>query len=246
MKNTMLIREQTANGARSWVQIEERDAITLRRNERGRRPRGILLWLSLVLLALTTATVTLWVFERGQPWADNWLPNFIAEWTGIFVAVAIVDRLREREREAQVRPLRAHCYREILHYLDNIGLNASTYLENFVAAGVGLRTTDDPAEAVHLMDVAFARDAVPDPNSRRCWVEMLQLRAVEIDEICKRNQAFIPTAVIVPVLALVNEMRTCAAGFSELSSWAPTRYEPIGVTFQPAHAAVTAALSRDS
>jgi hypothetical protein len=46
----------------------------------------------------------------GWRWTDAWMPNFIAEWSGLFIAVFVVERLLERDRAAsldvQLEPLR--------------------------------------------------------------------------------------------------------------------------------------------
>ena len=193
------------------------------------------------------ATLILWLVERGHAWANNWLPNFVAEWTGILLAVAIVDWWRQREREAQFRPLRALCYGELLRFMDNVGLSANTYLERFVVVGPGLEPTDDWAEAVRRIDVALPRGAVTDPNTRLNWWELLRARSGELYEVCERHMPFLPESVVVPVLELVNAMRACAMSATSVHTvWRPESYVPIGDTFARAHAAVTAAAGERS
>jgi hypothetical protein len=217
-----------------------------RRYARLRRP-GFVLGISLVLGGLTVVTLILWLVERGHAWANNWLPNFVAEWTGILLVVVILERWRNREREAQFRPLRTYCYGELLRFLDNVGQTASSYLERFVTAGPGLEPTDDWAEAVRRMDVALPGGAVTDPNVRLNWWELLRDRSGELFEVCERHTPFLPESVVVPVLELVNAMRACAlAATSVQMVWPPDYYVPIGDAFARAHAAVTAAAGERS
>jgi hypothetical protein len=207
------------------------------------RRTPFLVWLLLPVLALLALTAILWFFERAHAWANNWLPNFIAEWTGILIAVGLVEWRRGREREAQLRPLRIYCYEQILRYLDNVGLNAASYLERFVVAAPALENPGDGAEALRAIDAALARDgSMPDTNVRRNWLEMLRGRAATIDELCARHQPFIPEPVIAPVLGVVNTMRSCAEMFGESDLVVTSNYVPVGDAFERAHAAVTRAL----
>jgi hypothetical protein len=201
----------------------------------------------LVGLLIAIALAVLWYIERFHAWANNWLPNFIAEWTGILIAVALLDQLRQQRNEARVRPLRLHAYRAFLRWLDHVGLVASDYLERWVTDSGERESTRNASEAVRRMDEAFARDAVPDPNTRRCWVEMLRYDAAEIDKICARYLPFLPPPVTVPTLAGVDAMRASADSFGEeKNSWGVGTYggyTPFGDDFVRAYAAVTRALS---
>jgi hypothetical protein len=235
------IPTQTFGGVRDWTKLQ-----TLM--GRAREAFGMVFWLVLVLGLLAAVTLILWVVERRHAWANNWLPNLFAEWTGILVAVVIVNWLLEREREKQLRPFRAHCYRTILGDLDHIGLNASSYLERFAVAGPGFEPTKDPVEAVRRMDAAFARDAVPDPNTRRSWVEMLRSTAARMDETYLRYQPFIPPPVVGSLFVLLSKMRMSAMGLEMVIASAETagNYVPLGAAFGPAHAAVTRGLHQNS
>jgi hypothetical protein len=80
--------------------------------------------LYLCLAVLLAGTAGLWVSRRSDHWADQWLPNFVAEWSGIFIAVAVVDRLtyraRSAEREVALAPARLYAagvVREILQQI---------------------------------------------------------------------------------------------------------------------------------
>jgi hypothetical protein len=80
---------------------------TLRRRLRISIP---MLALYLALASLFLASIFVWVLERNTSWANNWLPNFIAEWSGILITALVVERLVQaqarREAEAFYRPLR--------------------------------------------------------------------------------------------------------------------------------------------
>jgi hypothetical protein len=59
------------------------------------------------LAVLTLVTVVLTLVFWDQAWVRDWMPNFIAEWSGLFLAVAIVDRLLSRARTAEIEKRRA-------------------------------------------------------------------------------------------------------------------------------------------
>lgn len=63
-----------------------------------------------MLAALLVGSIVAYVLERRATWANDWLPNFIAEWSGILLALLVFDRLKEaqqrREFEMFLRPLR--------------------------------------------------------------------------------------------------------------------------------------------
>jgi hypothetical protein len=59
------------------------------------------------LVALTVITVIVAVWQWDKAWAHEWLPNFIAEWSGLFIAVVIVDRLLSRAEAVEVEQRRA-------------------------------------------------------------------------------------------------------------------------------------------
>ncbi|HYZ77404.1 MAG TPA: hypothetical protein VE596_08525 [Gaiellaceae bacterium] len=61
--------------------------------------RSISQRLAVLLAILSVGTTVVWFAFRSHTWANDWLPNFIAEWTGLFLAVFVIDRLLERERE---------------------------------------------------------------------------------------------------------------------------------------------------
>jgi hypothetical protein len=60
----------------------------------------------------------------GGSWADTWMPNFIAEWSGIFIAVVVVERLFERDRRRQqelaLAPLRRAAGSALLRALSSV------------------------------------------------------------------------------------------------------------------------------
>lgn len=68
-----------------------------------RLPRALLvLYSSLVALLLASIGLTIIGHALGWGWTDTWMPNFIAEWSGIFFAVLVVERLIERERQQRI------------------------------------------------------------------------------------------------------------------------------------------------
>jgi hypothetical protein len=62
------------------------------------------------LAALLIFSIVLSAVFWDHKWAQEWMPNLIAEWSGLLVAVLIVDRLIERAKEEQLserqQPLR--------------------------------------------------------------------------------------------------------------------------------------------
>jgi hypothetical protein len=98
------------------------------------------------------------------------------------------------------------------------------------------------------MDAAFARNAVPDPNLRRNWVDMLRSTAARIDETCLRYRPFIPPPVVEPLFVLLSEIKMCAMGLEMVIASAETagNYVPLGEAFGPAHAAVASGLDETS
>jgi hypothetical protein len=85
---------------------------TLRRWRPSGRPWRARLWTSLAassvrfvlygsLGLLFSVSVLLEVLGHTLEWSwvDVWMPNFIAEWSGIFIAVFVVDRLLEIDRQ---------------------------------------------------------------------------------------------------------------------------------------------------
>src|SRR5205823_4265035 len=86
---------------------------------RARRAKGasLLVQLGGLFAGLGILTFGLWWFVRDQAWADAWLPNFVAEWSGIALALVVVDRLLEQQRVHAVTPLRRRAERSIAEYL---------------------------------------------------------------------------------------------------------------------------------
>jgi hypothetical protein len=56
-------------------------------------------YLGLGMLLVVFLAVTAWRWSDG--WVQTWMPNFIAEWSGLLVAVVIVERLLDRARAAE-------------------------------------------------------------------------------------------------------------------------------------------------
>lgn len=54
--------------------------------------------LHVTVVCLLMVFIVVWIFERHTSWANNWFPNFIAEWSGILIAVLVVDRLNQAQR----------------------------------------------------------------------------------------------------------------------------------------------------
>lgn len=189
-----------------------------------------------VLTFLLVASVLVWAFERTTSWANDWLPNFIAEWSGIFIAVLVVDRLvyaeRQREQAAIYTPLR-----------HTAGLALGKALQPLidfllaVAEATGLRTRpgQDLVTFFEELFEAFPRGGIVDP--RACleqWVEILtkvesDLRGVrdryvvtldpgEISELDKL------IAAVVPYPWLLNERRTERESEAVTTMMKPTIY----------------------
>lgn len=72
------------------------------------------------LLALVFALA--WFAFRGQSWANTWLPNFVAEWSGIAFALVVIDRLLERNRQRQIVPIQIRAERSIAINLLHIAM----------------------------------------------------------------------------------------------------------------------------
>jgi hypothetical protein len=60
-----------------------------------------------ILAAGLAATIAVTVAFWSQRWVETWMPNFVAEWSGLLVAVAIVERLLEESRLRDERAKRA-------------------------------------------------------------------------------------------------------------------------------------------
>lgn len=72
--------------------------------------------------------VTAVAYSSHAKWANAWIPNFISGWSGIFVAVAVINRLQALDRErkavedrAQVNLIAAHglasCVEPVAYYV---------------------------------------------------------------------------------------------------------------------------------
>ena len=57
--------------------------------------------------ALTVLSIVLTAWQLDQKWAHEWMPNFIAEWSGLFVAVVVIERLLARARAVEEQTRRA-------------------------------------------------------------------------------------------------------------------------------------------
>jgi hypothetical protein len=70
-----------------------------------RLPLRTRVYAALVALTVLTSLFTWWQWDKQ--WVHEWMPNFIAEWSGLIVAVVIVDQLLARAREAERQRRRA-------------------------------------------------------------------------------------------------------------------------------------------
>jgi hypothetical protein len=62
------------------------------------------------MVAVAVVLLVLWVFEHGHAGndrTDTWIPNLLAEWTGLIIAVTIVDKVVVRARDKPLRRLAA-------------------------------------------------------------------------------------------------------------------------------------------
>jgi hypothetical protein len=56
-------------------------------------------WLYTALFASLIVFFVLWLLERSHKWASEWLPNFVAEWSGILLTVVIVESVMKTKEE---------------------------------------------------------------------------------------------------------------------------------------------------
>jgi hypothetical protein len=213
------------------------------------RGRSVLLWLSLAAVLATGTTVALFIFERSHQWAHDWLPNLAVELVGIFVAVGIFDALRERQRENELKPLRARSYGLVLRDLDLIGLNSTSYLERFVDPS-RQPMPQNPIEAVRAIDAAYVANEVP-THVRGSWVDGLKQAAKRLDETCEIYQPFWPPRVVDPLYALVAQLEATARGIGVVIGSTETfgNYKPLGPAYEAAYRVIkteSAKLSRPS
>jgi hypothetical protein len=212
------------------------------------RGRSVLLWLSLAAALATASTVVLFIFERSHGWAHDWLPNLAAEWTGIVIAVGIFDAIRERQRENELKPLRARCYTLVKRDLDLIADNASSYLERFLDEPMGPAAPSDPIQAVRAIDDAYMSGGVRFESTRGSWWKMLTHTADRLDKTCEIYQPFLPPQVIVPLYAFVEHLESAARDFAFLvdSPTAVGNYRRLAATYEPAYQAITNGLAKSS
>lgn len=75
------------------------------------------LYVGLVASGVVLGAVSVVAYSLGATWASAWLPNFIAEWTGIFLVVVLVGRLlarhEEQERARKIQPMRDIAARDL-------------------------------------------------------------------------------------------------------------------------------------
>jgi hypothetical protein len=131
--------------------------------------------LYLVLLALLLASILTWLFDRHTAWANNWAPNFIAEWSGILIAVVVVERLVQ----AAQRREQAATYMALRHTAGVALGRALRPMVDFLlaVAEVTKIETKPGEELVVFFERVFEelpRSGIPDP--KKClaqWVEIL-------------------------------------------------------------------------
>jgi hypothetical protein len=127
-------------------------------------------WLYLALALLLGASVLVYIVGRltGGLWPDIWMPNFIAEWSGILIAVVLVERLldreRRRERELALAPLRREAANVLGHALNGVmGFAVATY-----ASSHDITDAEEPVEAAGFVE-RWARE----------WPDIQPLRNAE-------------------------------------------------------------------
>src|SRR5205085_75318 len=133
--------------------------------------------LYLVLIALLLASIATWVFERNTSWANDWLPNFVAEWSGILIVVLVVERFAQ----AQIRREQETIYRSLSHTAGlAIGKALQPMIDFLLAAAesTGLETKPGYDLVTFYEEVwdAFSRPRSGIVDPRAClaaWVETI-------------------------------------------------------------------------
>ncbi len=74
-------------------------------------------------------------YSSHAKWANTWLPSFIAEWSGIFIAVVVIDRLRAADRERKAGEGRAAVNSIPLHSLASCVEPIAYYAGALIGAG---------------------------------------------------------------------------------------------------------------
>jgi hypothetical protein len=143
--------------------------------------------LALLLLVFVALTAALW----SESWAQTWMPNFIAEWSGILIAVAIVDRLLERARGeaeiARLEPLRLAAGRQMNFALYRL----AKAFELRVVSASGADTSHLGVPALPQEPVAYIRTCLgqmaelPDPERKWAgqFADDLLACAVRLDRV---------------------------------------------------------------
>jgi hypothetical protein len=144
-------------------------------------------WLTVALAALLVGTSLTWLFARKTSWADNWLPNFIAEWSGILIVVVLVTRAeaaaRRREEAVAYATLREKAGLEIASALRPM---IDFLLSVAEVTGVRTRPVEKLVEFFDRLFLELPRDGIVDP--RAClaqWADTLadvELRLRKVHE----------------------------------------------------------------
>jgi hypothetical protein len=120
-----------------------------------------------VLLLVISAGIYVTGKAAGEAWPDVWLPNFIAEWSGILIAVVLVERVlareRLREREEARAPLRLAVASTLSLALENV----IDFAIDRYADEKGVDEAEDPVQAAPFLvewsrtveDQMWTRDA---------------------------------------------------------------------------------------
>lgn len=125
---------------------------------------------ALGLLMVVTVVVAVWRWDDS--WTHEWLPNFIAEWSGLFIAVAIVERLlaraRAQEEAARRQPLRQLAGSQLARALEGIiGTAVSEY-------AFGGERQDEPPEPAATFFERWAPSLADSTRARHAtWLDIL-------------------------------------------------------------------------
>jgi hypothetical protein len=147
------------------------------------------------------------------------LPNFIAEWSGLFIAVAIVERLlaraRAREEAARRQPLRQLAGVRLGRALNEI---ITTALSEYVFGG---DKPDEPPEPAATFFERWAASLVDSTRARNAtWLDILSLAFESAEESLGSVRDEYEPALNSDELAHVHELRDqLDSAQTELGRW---------------------------
>jgi hypothetical protein len=174
-----------------------------------------------VALALVmVATVAIAVWQWDETWAHEWLPNFIAEWSGLFIAVAIVERLlaraRAREEAARRQPLRTLAGAQLGRAVEGI---IGTAVSEYVFGG---DKDDEPPEPAATFFERWAASLADSSRARNAtWLDILANSFESAREALGRVRAQYESALDPQELAHIDELSDrLSSAETALGPWA--------------------------